>query len=226
MKTGAIIGTGLGVSVVTGGVGIGPYLYGIGAATSASIALDGAVQARLATGDWPGAADQASYHLPFWGNARSGLAAWQQGDRSEAAFYAALFGLETLGLKGAWRSPTGARVAEGAKGAGQALRPLMCVSQSQAETVAKALGGTWKMAKNGKGYVIELGNPKSPTIIRLMNEGSGQRRQAYFRVAKQGKPAYTRSGKMIEDHASTHHNLHAGDIVQQIQEVLEKVPKR
>ena len=113
MKTGAIIGTGLGVSVVTGGVGIGPYLYGIGAATRASIALDGAVQARLATGDWPGAADQASYHLPFWGNARSGLAAWQQGDRSEAAFYAALFGLETLGLKGAGRSPTGARVAEG-----------------------------------------------------------------------------------------------------------------
>ena len=114
-----------------------------------------------------------------------------------------------------------------ARGVNQAFKPLMNISQSQAEAVAKTLGGKFMgAANNNKGYIIHIGHLNRPTVIRLMNEGSGQRGQAYFRIAKEGKPAYTRSGEMLRDPTSTHHNLYAGDIVQQIQEVLEKIPKK
>ncbi|MEL7064860.1 MAG: hypothetical protein AAFP00_14060, partial [Bacteroidota bacterium] len=74
------------------------------------------------------------------------------------------------------------------RGAGQAFKPLQQVSQSQAEAVAKALGGRFKgFTRNNNGYLIELGHPNRPTVVRLMNEGSGQRGQAYLRISKSGK---------------------------------------
>ena len=149
-----------------------PPLYGVGAAAGTSIALDGAVQARLATGDWPGAATQASYHLPLLGNARSSLAAWQQGDRSEAAFYAALFGLETLGLKGAGRRPVGPRVADGAKGGNPYIgkpKPELLKSKSSYEKLIKE-----HQAKLDAFKKDPIGNTNPANLKQMMKDNPTQ----------------------------------------------------
>ena len=109
------------------------------------------------------------------------------------------------------------------KGANQPLKPLTHVSESQAEEVAKAVGGRVKgPAQNKNGYVIDLGSLERPTKIRLMNTGSGQREQAYFRITKHGKGALTREGVWSSDPAITHFDLHSGDIADQVREILDK----
>ena len=59
-----------------------------------------------------------------------------------------------------------------------------------------------------------------------MNKGSGQRGQAYFRITKRGKGARTREGAWSSDPATTHIDLHSGDIVEQVQEVLDKIQSK
>ena len=108
------------------------------------------------------------------------------------------------------------------KGANQPLKPLTHVSESQAEEVANAVGGRFiGPAQNDKGYVIEIGSLKRPTTIRVMNAGSGQRKQAYFRITKDNKGALTREGVWSSDPAITHFDLYSGDITDQVREILD-----
>ena len=112
------------------------------------------------------------------------------------------------------------------KGANQPLKPLTHVSESQAEEVAKAVGGrVTGSARNDKGYVIETGHPERPTMtIRLMNSGSGQREQAYMKISKRHR-AIDKNGNWEHNPALIHIDLYEGDIVAQVQEILDKFEK-
>lgn len=113
------------------------------------------------------------------------------------------------------------------KGANQPLKPLKHVSQSQAEEVANAVGGrVIGSATNKKGYRIEIGHPERPKMtIRLMDGGSGQREQAYTRISHYRKGPVNRKGGWADDPVLTHIDLYEGDIVVQVQEILDKFAK-
>ena len=110
------------------------------------------------------------------------------------------------------------------KGANQPLKPLTHVSESQAEEVANAVGGRLTgSAQNNKGYRIAIGHPEHPKVkIRLMNPGSGQREQAYARISKRHKGTINIEGNWSKKPGETHIDLYEGDIVAQVQEVLDK----
>ena len=80
----------------TGGTGTLPYLYGLLASTGASIVLDGQVQHKIAIGDYSGALDQATYHLPGLGSSRSLVEALSEGNILGAMLSAGSVGLDVL----------------------------------------------------------------------------------------------------------------------------------
>lgn len=113
------------------------------------------------------------------------------------------------------------------KGANQPLQPLKHVSESQAEEVAKAVGGRLTgSARNDKGYRIAIGHPEHPDItIRLMNSGSGQREKAYARISHYRNGTVNRKGGWADDPVLSHIDLYEGDIATQVQEILDKNEK-
>ncbi len=70
VQTGAMVDVGMGVTLATGGIGVGPYLAGMSAASAVSMGLDPEVLTRLRAGNYPGALNHGSYHLPFVGAGR------------------------------------------------------------------------------------------------------------------------------------------------------------
>ena len=112
------------------------------------------------------------------------------------------------------------------KGANQPLKPLTHVSQNQAKEVANAVGGrVIGSATNKKGYRIAIGHPEHPKVkIRLMNPGSGQREQAYMKISKRHR-AIDKNGNWEHNPALIHIDLYEGDLVAQVQEVLDKNEK-
>ena len=96
-----MVGVGMGVTIATGGIGVGPYLAGTGAVGGMSMALDPKVRHSLATGDWVGTMGHGSYHTPFIGNGRNAWDAWQMGKPWSAAGHAGLFGVEAWGVRSA-----------------------------------------------------------------------------------------------------------------------------
>jgi len=76
-----------------------------------------------------------------------------------------------------------------------------------------------------KGYIIKVGNSKRPLTIRLMNAGAGQRKVAYFRIAREGKPCYTLAGKMSDNPLFTHLNLNPNTTVKDIKKIMNAITK-
>lgn len=72
--------------------------------------------------------------------------------------------------------------------------------------ITKAYGGEVKDAKNGKGKVITIPNKKQPIVIRLMEAGSGGRKEAYWRMSVGGK-SINRAGNYSNNAAETHIDL-------------------
>jgi hypothetical protein len=64
------------------------------------IALDAEIHADIKAGDWSGALNHSSYHLPFVGAGRNSWDAWHAGNYLGAAGHAGLFGVEAFGLRG------------------------------------------------------------------------------------------------------------------------------
>ena len=54
-------------------------------------------------GDYPGALNHGSYHLPFVGVGRNSWDAWHAGNYLGAAGHAGLGSLEAFGLRGVWK---------------------------------------------------------------------------------------------------------------------------
>lgn len=77
--------------------------------------------------------------------------------------------------------------------------------------ITKAYGGTTKNAKNGKGKVITIPNKKQTIVIRLMEAGSGGRKDAYWRMSVGGK-SLNRAGNFSSNKAETHITLQESSI--------------
>lgn len=89
-----------------------------------------------------------------------------------------------------------------------AMQAMIEVGVSQ---ITKAYGGEVKKAKNGKGKVITIPNKKQPIVIRLMEEGSGGRKEAYWRMSV-GNKAVNRAGNYSNNANETHITLQESSI--------------
>lgn len=72
--------------------------------------------------------------------------------------------------------------------------------------IADAYGGSVKEAKNGKGKVITIPNKKQTIVIRLMEAGSGGRKEAYWRMSV-GNKSINRAGNFSNNASETHISL-------------------
>ncbi|UAL45543.1 SAR2788 family putative toxin [Sutcliffiella horikoshii] len=93
----------------------------------------------------------------------------------------------------------------GKKAAMQALIDLGVSS------ITKAYGGSTKNAKNGKGKVITIPNKNQTIVIRLMEAGSGGRKEAYWRMSV-GNKALNRAGNYSNNANETHITLQESSI--------------
>lgn len=84
-----------------------------------------------------------------------------------------------------------------------AMQAMIDLAVSQ---ITKAYGGTVKDAKNGKGKVITIPNKKQEIVIRLMEAGSGGRKDAYWRMSV-GNKSVNRAGNYSSNAAETHITL-------------------
>jgi hypothetical protein len=57
------------------------------------------------------------------------------------------------------------------------------------------------------GWKIEIPNGKKPIVVRIMNEGSGNRADPYFRVSIDGKGSLTLDGTLSSNRELTHIDL-------------------
>jgi hypothetical protein len=162
LRTGAMVGTGMGVTIATGGAGVVPYLAGMSAASAVSMGLDPEVRTRLSIGDYPGALNHGSYHLPFVGAGRNSWNAWQLGKPWTAAGHAGLGSLEASGLRGVWKLQGAGKVrgtvrgGNVTKGAAKAKKAGDVVKQGKVEGVAKANSSTAKLATNSVKLELQL----------------------------------------------------------------------
>lgn len=72
--------------------------------------------------------------------------------------------------------------------------------------ITKAYGGSVKIAKNGKGKVITIPNKNQPIVIRLMEAGSGDKKEAYWRISI-GNKSVNRAGNYSSNASETHITL-------------------
>ena len=154
---------GLGVTVATGGLGAVPcYALGLAASTTTSIGLDGQVQQRIAAGDYSGAADQASYHLPFVGPSRSAAEAVLESNPLGAALSLGMLALDVLPLrKGRIQVPNASSsVQETAKSVKQWLsKGSRAIINDSGDLVLMSKDGLRKMRfdiKNPHGYPTHM----------------------------------------------------------------------
>ncbi|MCT4797239.1 SAR2788 family putative toxin [Exiguobacterium profundum] len=84
-----------------------------------------------------------------------------------------------------------------------AMQAMIDLGVSQ---ITKAYGGVVKDAKNGKGKVITIPNKKQEIVIRLMEAGSGGRKEAYWRMSV-GNKALNRAGNFSNNASETHITL-------------------
>ncbi|WP_433958083.1 SAR2788 family putative toxin [Cytobacillus horneckiae] len=84
-----------------------------------------------------------------------------------------------------------------------AMQAMIDLGVSQ---ITKAYGGTVKNAKNGKGKVITIPNKKQTIVIRLMEAGSGGRKEAYWRMSV-GNKSVNRAGNYSNNANETHITL-------------------
>ena len=82
----------------------------VGPFSGLGIALDAEIHADIKAGDWSGALNHSSYHLPFVGAGRNSWDAWHAGKPWNAAGHAGLFGVEALGLRGVGKVKGAGRV--------------------------------------------------------------------------------------------------------------------
>ena len=115
LQWGAGIGAGILAAPAAGP--LAAYAAGAGAFSGLGIALDSAIHEDIKAGDWSGALDHSSYHLPLLGAGRDSWDAWNAGHPWHAAGHAGLGSLEAFGLRGAWLR--GAPRGLGAGGAGK-----------------------------------------------------------------------------------------------------------
>ncbi|MGT2964060.1 hypothetical protein [Streptococcus acidominimus] len=88
-----------------------------------------------------------------------------------------------------------------------------------ANEIAEKTGGVVKQLKNG--YKVEVSNGSKPIVIRLMDTGSGQRLQPYFRVSIDGRGSLDINGQLSSNRADTHIDI-SGKSVEQILDMIEK----
>ncbi|MHA7136667.1 SAR2788 family putative toxin [Rossellomorea arthrocnemi] len=84
-----------------------------------------------------------------------------------------------------------------------AMQAMIDIGVSQ---ITKAYGGSVKGAKNGKGKVITISNKNQPIVIRLMEAGSGGRKDAYWRMSV-GNKSLNRAGNYSSNKSETHITL-------------------
>lgn len=72
--------------------------------------------------------------------------------------------------------------------------------------ITKAYGGTVKNASNGKGKIITIPNKKQTIVVRLMEAGSGGRKDAYWR-ASVGNKSVNRAGNYSSNASETYITL-------------------
>ena len=96
------------------------------------------------------------------------------------------------------------------------------IPPSLAEEVAEVFGGKLSKLTTGKGFKIEIGTGKNPTVIRLMDAGSGQRKCAYFRIGKSGKGCLDKTGKYNIKHGLTHFDINSTTLLEDIKQILTK----
>lgn len=72
--------------------------------------------------------------------------------------------------------------------------------------ITKAYGGSVKNASNGKGKVITIPNKSQTIVVRLMEAGSGGRKDAYWRMSV-GNKALNRAGNYSSNANETHITL-------------------
>jgi hypothetical protein len=92
-----------------------------------------------------------------------------------------------------------------------------------AKQIADKYGGKLEHIKNDS-WKVTMQNPNSskPLTIRVMQEGSGNRENSYFRVTVDGKGAYNLQGKISQDPRQTHVDL-TSDSVALISQIIESV---
>lgn len=89
-----------------------------------------------------------------------------------------------------------------------AMQALIDLGVSQ---ITKAYGGSTKNAKNGKGKVITIPNKNQTIVVRLMEAGSGGRKEAYWRMSV-GNKALNRAGNYSSNANETHITLQESSI--------------
>ena len=85
--------------------------------------------------------------------------------------------------------------------------------------VADALGGT--ISRNKSGYTINIPHKKTNIVVRIMEHG-GQRSEPYFRVAMEGKGAFTKEGILSSERIRTHIPLN-GNSLNEILSIIKKI---
>jgi ankyrin repeat protein len=136
LKTLSMVGAGWAVSTLTAGTGVPAFLaYSAGAGTVSGlgIALDAEIHADIKAGDWSGALNHSSYHLPFVGTGRNSWDAWKAGHPWYAAGHASLFGVEAFGLRGVGKLQGAGRV----RGSGRVTKPNAGITSSIRITKAR-----------------------------------------------------------------------------------------
>ena len=77
------------------------YLAGVGAFATVGMAADTEIHTHLQTGDYSGALNHTSYHLPSVGAGRNAWDALQDNKPWQAEAHAGLLGLELAGFRAA-----------------------------------------------------------------------------------------------------------------------------
>jgi hypothetical protein len=177
-KAAAVVGTGVAVSTLKANAGapfIASYLAGAGATSGLSIGMDGEVRGDVKEGNWIGALNRGSYHLPFVGTSRSAWDSWQTGNYLGAAGHAGLLGVEVWDVWGVGTVRWGdggknvgfakvgkgaAKMAEKAKASLKALKGNLSGKEASKDIPDWVRGLRPKVGESGKDFAKKLMHEK------------------------------------------------------------------
>ena len=93
-------------------------------------------------------------------------------------------------------------------------------TKEAAEKIAAAFkGATLKGAQNEKGWRVSIPNGRKKLVVRIMEAGSGERKNPYFRIGIDGKSALTSAGELMTEPELTHIDL-TSDYLRKVQEMI------
>ena len=202
IKAGKIVfiaGVGFVVTSATGGVGLIPYVSGLAASTGAAIVLDGQVQEKIAIGDYSGAADQATYHLPGLGSSRSLVEALIEGNTLGALVSAGSVGLDVLPFIKIGKLP------------GSKADALGLANKTGSGAQQQRLAATTNGKGNGNHGQQSNPNKKSPAEGNHGGENNTQQR------------SYTKQSGKNEKHSNLDKRNAAQEKVKNLQQELEEL---